>query len=135
MIQKDSELLSGFMVEETEWMDNEVDFDETHEYVVIAIFDDGCEAASDPLSVTVVWDAVQENQADFGLYPNPAKETLCVEGIDIQQVEIFNMMGQSVLKVKESFNEIHLGNLSNGIYFVRLQTKQSERNLKLLIEK
>jgi len=135
MIQKDGELLSGFMVEETEWMDNEVDFDETHEYVVIAIFDDGCEAASDPLSVTVIWDAVQENQADFDLYPNPAKDVLCIEGTDILQVELFNVVGQSVLKVEKSFNEIRLGNLPNGMYFVRLQTKQSERNLKLLIEK
>jgi hypothetical protein len=135
MIQKDGELLSGFMVEETEWMDNEVDFDETHEYVVIAIFDDGCEAASDPLSVTVIWDAVQENQADFDLYPNPAKDVLCIEGTDILQVELFNVVGQSVLKVEKSFNEIRLGNLPNGMYFVRLQTKQGERNLKLLIEK
>jgi hypothetical protein len=135
MIQKDGELLTGFMVEETEWIDNEVNFDETHEYVVIAIFDDGCEAESDPLSVTVLWDNVQENEAAFSLYPNPAKETVCVKGTDILQVEVFNMLGQCVLKVNEGFENIRLNDLQEGIYFVRLQSTRGEKNLKLLIER
>jgi len=134
-IWKNGLLLDEVLPQWTEYLDEEVEFDSTYNYVVVAVYDDGCKAESEPLSVTVIWDAVQESKTDFGLYPNPAKETLRVEGADIQQVEIFNMMGQSVLKVEESFNEIRLGNLPEGIYFVRLQTKQGERNLKLLIEK
>ena len=135
MIRKDGELLTGFLVEGTEWHDNEVDFDETHEYVVIAIFDDGCEAESEPLSVTVLWDAVQENGTGFGIYPNPAKETLRIEGIDILQVEIFNVVGQKVLSITENFEAIQLDTLLHGMYFVRLQSKQGEKNFKLLIER
>ena len=135
MIRKDGELLTGFLVEETEWIDNEVDFDETHEYAVIAIFDDGCEAESEPLSVTVTWDTVQENGKGIKLYPNPAKETLCVEGKDILHVELFNIVGQKVLNVNKDFGAIQLNSLPNGMYFVRLLTQQGEKTVKLVVER
>ena len=134
-IQKDGELMTDTLIEETEWRDNEVDFDETYEYVVIAVFDDDCEAESEPLSVTVTWDAVQENGKEIKLYPNPAKETLHIEGTDILQVELFNIVGQKVLSMNEGFEAIKLDQLPGGLYFVRLQTKQGEQNLKILIEK
>ena len=134
-IQKDGELLTDTLVEETEWRDNEVDFNEMHEYVVIAIFDDGCEAESEPLSVTVTWDAIQENGKEIKIYPNPAKETLHIEGIDILQVELFNIVGQKVSSIDANFNAIKLDQLPSGLYFVRIQSKQGEQNLKILIEK
>ena len=134
MIRKDGELLTGF-VEEMEWIDNEVDFDETHEYAVIAVYDDGCEAESEPISVSVLWDTVQDNGLYFGLYPNPAKETLRIDGKDILQVELFNIMGQKALNINEGFDAIRIEQLPCGLYFIRLQSKQGEQTLKLLIEK
>ena len=135
MIRKDGELLTGFLVEATEWIDDEVDFGETHEYNVIAIFDDGCEAESEPISVTVIWDAVHENGKEIKIYPNPVKETLHIEGMDILQVELFNIVGQKVLSVDADFDAIKLDQLPSGLYFIRLQSKQGEQNLKILIEK
>lgn len=134
-IQKDGELLTDTLIEETEWRDNEVDFDETYEYVVIAIFDDGCEAESEPLSVTVTWDTVQENEKGIKLYPNPAKETLRVDGKDILHVELFNIVGQKVLSTNKDFGAIQLNNLPNGMYFVRLLTQQGEKTVKLVVER
>lgn len=135
MIEKDGEVLSGFMVEETEWRDDEVDFDETHEYMVIAIFDDGCEAASEPLSVTVTWDAVQGNEEETRIYPNPAKDLLHVQGPDLRQVEVRNVLGQCVMKVNDSFGDIPIAELQNGVYFVRVLDKHGERNYKLVVER
>ena len=134
-IQKDGELVTDTLVEESEWRDNEVDFDETHEYVVIVIFDDGCEAESEPISVTVTWDTIQENGKEIKLYPNPAKEALHIEGKDILQVELFNIVGQKILSINENFETIKLDQLPGGLYFVRLQSTQGEQNLKILIEK
>ena len=135
MIRKDGELLTGFLVEATEWIDDEVDFGETHEYNVIAIFDDGCEAESETLSVTAIWDVVQENGKEIKIYPNPAKGTLHIEGKDILHVELFNIVGQKVLSINSDFEAIKLDQLPDGLYFVRLQSKQGEHNLKILIEK
>ena len=102
-VQKNGELLPE-LLETTEYVDLEVTFFETYDYAVIAIYDDGCESVSDSLSVTPIPDAVQENETRFVIYPNPAKETLRVEGKGILQVELFNIMGQSVMKVKRPSN-------------------------------
>ena len=133
-IHRNGELLAE-LVELPEYLDDEVAFFETYEYVVIAVYDDGCEAESAPISVTVIPDAVQENNTDFGLYPNPAKETICVKGVDIYQVEVFNILGQSVMKVNEGFENIRLNDLQNGIYFVRLKHESGEKTFKLTIDR
>ena len=58
-----------------------------------------------------------------------------MRGSDILQVEVFNIVGQKVLSVDDNFNAIKLDQLPSGLYFVRLQSKQGEQTLKLLIEK
>lgn len=134
-ILKDGILLEELPQAQQEYFDNDVDFDETHEYIVIAIFDDGCEAESDPLSVTVIWDAIHENGKEAKIYPNPANDVLHVEGSEVILVEVYNIMGQSVLSVNENFKSINISNLQNGIYFVRLKSNDGEKTVKLVIEK
>ena len=134
IITRNGELLADSLTT-TEFVDSDVVFFETYEYIVIAVFDDGCESTSRPLSVTLIPDAVQENSKEAKVYPNPAKDILRVEGKDILQVELFNIVGQKVLSVDANFNAIKLGQLPSGLYFVRLQSKQGEQTLKLLIEK
>jgi len=135
MIRKDGELLTNFMVEDTEWTDYEVNFDETHEYTIIAIFDDGCEAESAPISVTIIWDAMQDNRKSAKLYPNPAKTMFHVDKDGLHQVEMFNIMGQNVLNINENFESIDINHLQNGIYFVRLRYEDGEKVIKLAVEK
>ena len=55
--------------------------------------------------------------------------------MDILQVELFNIVGQKVLSIDANFNAIKLDQLPSGLYFVRIQSKQGEQNLKILIEK
>ena len=133
-VQKNGELLPE-LLETTEYVDLEVTFFETYDYAVIAIYDDGCESVSDSLSVTPIPDAVQENETRFVIYPNPAKETLRVEGKGILQVELFNIMGQSVMKIDENFENIRLNALQNGVYFVHLKTCEGEKAIKLIVKK
>ena len=134
MILKNGELIADSLMT-TYYDDYEVTFFETYEYVIISVYDDNCEAASAPLSVTPIPDAIQESGKDIKVYPNPAKDVLCVEGKDILQVELFNIVGQKVLSIDANFNAIKLDQLPSGLYFVRLQSKQGEQMLKLLIEK
>lgn len=133
MITRNGELIADSLVT-TEYADSDVLFFETYEYVIIAVFDDGCESSCRPLSVTLIPDAISENAKEAKIYPNPAKGTLHVEGKDILQVELFNIVGQKVLSINESFEAIQLDQLPIGIYFVRLQSKQGEKTVKLIIE-
>ena len=132
-IQKDG-TLTPELIETTEYVDTSVAFGETHEYLVVAVFDDGCESASETVEVTVTWDAVQEQAKEAKVYPNPAKDLIHVEGTGLLQVELFNIMGQTVLRADENFKSIDISHLQNGIYFVRLKTTQGEKTIKLIIE-
>ena len=134
IILKNGELIADSLMV-TEYDDYDVTFFETYEYVIIAVYDDNCEAASAPLSVTPIPDAIQESGKDIKVYPNPANETLHVEGTGVHQVEVFNMMGQSVMRLNEGFEHILLKDLQNGVYFVRLKTHEGDMTVKLVIEK
>lgn len=133
-VQKNDELIPE-LIETPEYVDTEVVFFESYEYAVIAVYDDECESASDSLAVTPIPDAIQENETNFIIYPNPANETLHIKGNGILQVELFNIVGQKVLSINEGFDAIQLDPLPGGLYFIRLQSKQGEQNLKLLIER
>ena len=134
LIQKNGELLQEFL-EMPEYVDFEVEFFQTYEYVVIAVFDDNCESACAPLSIELIPDAVQEYSKEAKVYPNPAQNMLHVEGTGLTEVEVFNIMGQSVLHVGENFETVDISHLQNGIYFVRLKTNDGEKTVKLVIEK
>jgi hypothetical protein len=133
-IEKDGEVVEE-LTEVTEYLDDAVEFDSTYQYVVVALFDDGCEAASEPLTVTVTWDVCCDNGNATKVYPNPAQDMLHVEGIGLLQVEVYNIMGQSVLSMNESFETIDISHLQNGIYFVRLKSTDGEKTVKLVIKK
>ncbi len=134
LIQKNGELLQEFL-EMPEYVDFEVEFFQTYEYVVIAVFDDNCESACAPLSIELIPDAVPEYSKEAKVYPNPAQNMLHVEGTGLTEVEVFNIMGQSVLHVGENFETVDISHLQNGIYFVRLKTNDGEKTVKLVIEK
>ena len=124
LIQKNGELLQEFL-EMPEYVDFEVEFFQTYEYVVIAVFDDNCESACAPLSIELIPDAVPEYSKEAKVYPNPAQNMLHVEGTGLTEVEVFNIMGETV----------DISHLQNGIYFVRLKTNDGEKTVKLVIEK
>lgn len=133
-IQKDGELLQE-LLELPEYVDNEVEFFQTYEYVVIAVFDDNCESACAPLSIEVIPDAVPEYSKEAKVYPNPAKNMLHIEGVGLTQVEVFNIMGQSVMSINENFETVDIGHLQNSIYFIRIKTTEGEKTVKLVVKK
>lgn len=134
LIQKNGELLQE-LLEIPEYVDNEVEFFQTYEYVVIAVYDDNCESACAPLSIEVIPDAVPEYSKEAKVYPNPAQNMLHVEGTGLTEVEMFNIMGQSMLNINENIETVDISHLQNGIYFVRLKTNDGEKTVKLVIEK
>ena len=134
LIQKNGELLQEFL-EMPEYVDFEVEFFQTYEYVVIAVFDDNCESACAPLSIELIPDAVPEYSKEAKVYPNPAQNMLHVEGTGLTEVEMFNIMGQSMLNINENIETVDISHLQNGIYFIRIKTSEGEKTVKLVIEK
>ena len=67
---------------------------------------------SDLLNVTEISNEVK-------LYPNPTKDIIKIEGIEVAEVEVYNALGQRV-KMVQSTNEIDLSGLVEGVYMLRI---------------
>ena len=81
-----------------------------------------------------IYSGVVENDAkSYEVYPNPMSNTLYING-DVQDVTIFNAVGQKVLFV-ENTNEIAVDDLSEGLYFVRISDKRGNSVVKKIVKK
>ena len=72
-----------------------------------------------------------DDVADNGLviYPNPASDMITVKGIQIKEVEVYNVVGQRLLQ--QSFPDVEecqveVGSLVSGIYFIKILGKEGE---------
>lgn len=83
-----------------------------------------------------------ENKKDyFSIYPNPAQDLLYLKMnkiLDISSMQITNLNGQILQEINsEKFSnqssiEINLHNLSEGIYFIQLKTKDGLQQIKFI---
>ena len=76
---------------------------------------------------------VTEISSETNLYPNPMNDVLHIEGVAVQDVTIFNAVGQQVLFV-ENTNEINVADLSEGLYFVRINDKRGNSVVKKIVK-
>ncbi len=68
--------------------------------------------------------ALNENIGNNGItpYPNPASNLVRVEGVEVEEVRIYNAIGQFV-KVEQVMNEISVRGLPRGIYMFVVKGK------------
>jgi len=60
----------------------------------------------------------------YSIYPNPAKSTIYVDGLEISEVEILTMSGKSLLKCNQQ--KIDISEFKAGKYLVRINSSQGE---------
>ena len=53
------------------------------------------------------------------LWPNPASQTVYIEGVEAKEVLVYNALGQMVKTVRDA-NEINVAGLAEGVYLVRI---------------
>ena len=68
---------------------------------------------SDLLNVTDISDEVK-------LYPNPTKDFIEIEGVEVAEVKVYNAIGQLILVTKE--NVIDLSTQDAGVYIIKVIT-------------
>ena len=73
---------------------------------------------------------------ELNVYPNPACNYVIVEGEDIQQVEIFDMMGRLLMSHNmEESSMIDISNLTNGMYLLRTIDVNNNMSMQKIIKK
>ena len=97
----------------------------------------GC--SSIPLAVTVKVELPAGNekfdQNRFVYYPNPVEDQLTIKGPQIiQLVEVYNLIGQQVLRKEYEANEVivPLGTLASGSYMILVKDSQSRSFIKVI---
>ena len=93
------------------------------EYYIMAVYSDGCEAASETL-VGYGVTAVEETGARAAIYPNPVEGQLTVKAEGMQRIVVFNVMGQQMATILTERDEavIEMGAYPKGIYTVQVVT-------------
>ena len=68
--------------------------------------------------------SVGESEQMGSVFPNPANERLCVEAENLQQVTIYNVMGQMVhsQRCDQDGTVIAIGHLATGVYTISIKT-------------
>lgn len=74
---------------------------------------------------------------EFTLYPNPVKDVLNIQsknGMEIQSVEIYNVLGQVVIAVPNATQSIDVSSLETGSYFIKMNTERGSATSKFIKE-
>ena len=67
-------------------------------------------------------DGVSELENSLRLYPNPTASVLNIEGEGVTGIEVYNTVGQCLLRQKANGNkaQVNTEGLNNGVYFIRI---------------
>ena len=111
-----------------------VSHEATYTYCVIANYENA-NAAPTCVTIEAEW-GLEENEAEFAIYPNPVSNTLYVNGGHAQfSYEMFNGMGQMVSKGNgQGTMEISVDGMTKGVYFLRLTSGTQVRMEKVVVE-
>ncbi|MBF4473286.1 T9SS type A sorting domain-containing protein [Flavobacterium sp. HJJ] len=92
------------------------------------------------LAVTTKLSTLGTNDFDitnFAYYPNPVKNILTFSNTStIDEVSLISIKGETILikKIKASHSEIDLSNISSGVYFLKIQSENKQKTMKIIKE-
>jgi hypothetical protein len=72
---------------------------------------------------------IGENSTSPTLFPNPANESVTIQGENLGEISIYNILGQKVdaFITEESLMVIPTANYQNGVYFIRTSSGKTQR--------
>ena len=128
-VYRDNEMIGTMVYEpninEYAYIDN-IEVGEQAEYYIMAVYSDGCEAASETLIGEGIPDVVGEMDADKALvYPNPAESQLNIVAEGLQSISVYNAMGQLVKTIEVDGQDqfvLSVSDYSTGLYTIQMVT-------------
>jgi len=85
--------------------------------------------------------SVEEALLNGGMhvYPNPASDKIYIERTnnDVMEIKLFDIVGKQVpneIQSKDQITEVDLSVLSDGVYFVKINTGQGTLTKKIIIQ-
>ena len=105
------------------------------EYYIMAVYNDGCEAASETLIGEGIPTGIQETSSNIAIYPNPVENQLTVKAEGLQRVIIYHMMGQQIAVIETTQDQsiIEMGAYPSGIYTIQVVTANGATNKNVVV--
>ena len=106
------------------------------EYFVMAVYSDGCEAASEILLGAGI-SSIQEHDSYVSIYPNPAENQLNIVASGLQRIFVYNVMGQMVEAMElEHQNQysIPVEGYAPGLYTLQIITANGVYNRNVVVK-
>ena len=87
-----------------------------------------------PLTLTVDYDAIEEGNSNWAVYPNPASSMVTIQGENLNSVAIYNVSGQlvRVVKLDNVINNIDM-NVEAGVYFFNVIDNNGNSNVQRVV--
>ena len=82
----------------------------------------------------VITSVEEINDKVISVYPNPAMETVTIDGVEAAEVQVYNVLGQMVKTVRGT-NEIDLSGLVDGVYLLRITDAERKTFMARMIVK
>ena len=101
----------------------------TYVYRAYAVAYSGEVVYAEEMSFTTNYDDVNElAAASYEIYPNPVKNTLTIKGDMMNQVMIYNSVGQLVRTINCDTDNlvVDVNALQNGVYFISIMNNNGE---------
>ena len=113
---------------------DEVMHEATYSYCVIAVYEDGT-SAPECIVIEAEW-GLEENEAEFAVYPNPTSGSLYINGGNAEfSYELYNGMGQRVANgTARGSEQLSVESLTKGVYFLRLTSGTQTSVQKIVVE-
>lgn len=83
----------------------------------------------------VYYDEVEDNAEMVSVYPNPARDKVCLHCVGMEKVEAFDVVGRKVLEKDCDSDSVEIGFEHSGLYVVRVIAGNKDWTCKILIEK
>ena len=83
-------------------------------------------------TVSGINNKIDNNNLQLKIYPNPANNKITIDANDVIDVKLFDILGKQITSTKT--NEVDVSNLTNGVYFIQVQTKQNTSTQKIIIQ-
>src|SRR5690554_1539217 len=99
-------------------------------YYQVKVYKEGCIETSSCYYYSALGLEDNKNNKPFVIYPNPTRNILFIEGVNVKNIRILELSGKEVLVIK-NMNQIDVSHLSKGLYLIEINNSEARLFSKL----